>query len=73
MTEEHEVIPVTPVTVQEPVPAGDAPFVGPETVAVKVNVEPITAVDEFGVTTTDTVDFATTVSLSEFVEPLAAL
>jgi len=39
----HE-IPLTPVTDHVPVPVGVAPPVGPETVAVKVKVEPRAAV-----------------------------
>ena len=37
-------MPATPVTVHVPVPLGVRPVVGPETVAVKVKVEPRAAV-----------------------------
>ena len=45
-------IPVTPEIVQDPVPVGVTPVVGPETVAVKVKVEPRTTLGELVVTVT---------------------
>jgi hypothetical protein len=52
----HE-IPLTPDIDQEPVPVGVAPVDGPETVAVKVNVEPRATLALLVVTTTPGTNF----------------
>ena len=44
--------PFTPATLHVPVPAGEGPVDGPETVAVKVNVDPRATVLELVVTIT---------------------
>ena len=47
-----QVTPLTPAIDQVPVPVGVGPVVGPETVAVKVKVEPRDTVEALVVTTT---------------------
>ena len=48
----EQLTPVTPEIVHVPVPVGVSPVEGPETVAVKVKVEPTVAVGVLVVTTT---------------------
>ena len=52
-----QVIPDTPAIDQVPVPEGETPPVGPETVAVKMKVEPNATVGALVVTATDGVNF----------------
>ena len=53
-----QLIPVTPEIDQLPEPVGVSPLVGPDTVAVNVNVEPSAVVEVLVVTTTVGVNFA---------------
>ena len=59
------VIPETPVIVQLPDADGAIAAAGPVTIAVKVIVEPITALDALALTDTEGVDLATVVVLPE--------
>jgi hypothetical protein len=53
-----QLTPVTPVIDHEPVPVGVTPVVGPETVAVKVKVEPTVVVAALVTTATSGVNLA---------------
>ena len=54
---DKQLIPLTPAMVQVPVPVGVRPVVGPETVAVKVNVVPRETLVALVVTTTLGINF----------------
>ena len=63
-----QVTPVTPEIAHVPVPLGVRPLVGPETVAVKVNVDPKVVVGVLVVTTTVGVNLAI-VMLDGVIDP----
>jgi len=73
VVEVHEVIDDTPVTAQVPAPVGDAPLVGPVTVAVNVIDAPTTPEVPFGETDTVGVATPTVVSLVPVVDPVEVL
>ena len=52
-----QLIPFTPEILQDPVPVGVTPVVGPETVAVNVKVDPSATLEALVVTTTVGINF----------------